>query len=391
MAPFDMSSASLFGLEDFGFTIRNTFIDIGPAPATCNHSASAPPMLEFWPESEHLGNDYNNEIPLHDDGLPELAPSRNTSEDASRELPFFAELSRIRTMGSLPDSAASLGDMPPASLHSSTVPATRGCTELQQYCIAERAMNEGIGRSVQELNVFQHKCRPPLEETYLHDALQVQNTFIHLTPPQESCGRLPSAPPVLLSGEFFTERKCFAPAPDIRLDGGILHHNQDSNMSSLSAKRPCGLTVESANSNLVIFWTIDERKLRSTDCSAVSPPFHFLGYPPSFRIMLLPTACRCDKGGSNFKNCKTGVLRLKCEEGMLPGTSVHFRFGLSGIYEKQPRGPVSHDFGDQLGYVRGLPEDQEQWELREAVVGGVFTVCLEMAASDEQLIAWQKM
>lgn len=134
-----------------------------------------------------------------------------------------------------------------------------------------------------------------------------------------------------------------------------------------------------------IHWTIDARKLRGTDKSAVSPAFELaLGEQflhVLFRMMVYPVHVSHARGGTSFKKADgKGYVQLKCES-QLPEslTPVTFRITTgSGEKTAPSRGPVLHDFSQSA--VAGLPKEIEEWDFNAVVdeESSTFVVCLEI-------------
>merc|ERR1719336_652400 len=128
-------------------------------------------------------------------------------------------------------------------------------------------------------------------------------------------------------------------------------------------------------------WTIDAGKLRSCERQAVSPSFDLplAGDVVASRLVLLPRPSPTGRSGAAFRKSRGwGSLQLKSE-----ATSGTIAFMLSicdgtGEFERQPRGPVVHDFATYS--TCGLPKDCEQWELSKAINSSsqTFSVCLDV-------------
>lgn len=137
-----------------------------------------------------------------------------------------------------------------------------------------------------------------------------------------------------------------------------------------------------------IRWTVDARKLRSTDREAVSPPFD-LSYagPVTFKMIMRPKAISSERGGSCFKRSRgRGTIELRCmaESDVSERPVVSFRIGV-GSKDKPDklRGPVRHDFSEKL--ICGLPDGQAIWDFSKSVddVTQTFVVCLEIMSEGD--------
>jgi len=132
-----------------------------------------------------------------------------------------------------------------------------------------------------------------------------------------------------------------------------------------------------------IEWTVDARKLRGNDKSAVSPPFELTcgGRTLPFRMMIYPKQVNDQKGGASFKKSRgKGTVTVKCEADLTQLTTpLQFRIYVgAGANRQTPRGPVEHDFSASA--VCTLPKDVEEWDFSEArdAVSSTFVVGLEV-------------
>lgn len=140
-----------------------------------------------------------------------------------------------------------------------------------------------------------------------------------------------------------------------------------------------------------IRWTVDARKLKSTDKEAVSPQFEisFSGGNVPFKMIMRPRAVAQERGGASFKRSRgRGNLQLRCMAESDTETKPVVTFRLSVGSEKaakqlKPRGPVRHDFSEKN--ICGLPSGQDDWDFGKAVdeKTQTFVVCLEIL-SDAQ-------
>jgi hypothetical protein len=135
-----------------------------------------------------------------------------------------------------------------------------------------------------------------------------------------------------------------------------------------------------------IRWTVDARKLKSTDREHVSPPFDlsFSG-PVSFKMILRPRMVASDRGGAAFKRSRgRGTVQIRCmaesDAHELPVATFRIGVGSSGEHGRQHklRGPVRHDFSEKN--MCGLPTGQDEWDFSKAVDEDTqtFVICLEV-------------
>jgi hypothetical protein len=110
-----------------------------------------------------------------------------------------------------------------------------------------------------------------------------------------------------------------------------------------------------------IQWTVDARKLKSSNTQLVSPLLDVdLGLgsgPVAFKIMLKPAA-----RGVTFKKSRgVGCVQVKCcsELGEDACTKVRIAIG-----RDQPRGPVPHCFSSNP--VFSLPKELAEWDFHAA-------------------------
>lgn len=134
-----------------------------------------------------------------------------------------------------------------------------------------------------------------------------------------------------------------------------------------------------------IRWTVDARKLKSTDREAVSPSFDLsLGVPLQFKMVVRPKVVNEGRGGASFKKAKgKGAVELRCLAEVDPGANpnVNFRIAVgngSGTSLEPARGPVRHNFTERA--ICGLPEGQDEWDFGQHVdqETQTFMVCLEI-------------
>merc|ERR1740121_2822387 len=108
-----------------------------------------------------------------------------------------------------------------------------------------------------------------------------------------------------------------------------------------------------ASSIFRIRWTVDARKLVSTDREHASPSFDLsFGSPVQFKMIMRPKVINTEKGGCCFKKARgRGKILLRCLSDVesVAKPVVTFRIAVgSGNPAKQaiPRGPVRHDFSE---------------------------------------------
>jgi hypothetical protein len=113
-------------------------------------------------------------------------------------------------------------------------------------------------------------------------------------------------------------------------------------------------------------WTVDARKLNSSDKQLVSPPLDVdLGLgsgPVAFKIMLTASG-----GSSSFRKSRgVGCVQVKCcsELGADVCTEVRISIGREG-QDSLPRGPVTHCFAASPVFT--LPKKLAEWDFRAAV------------------------
>jgi len=132
-------------------------------------------------------------------------------------------------------------------------------------------------------------------------------------------------------------------------------------------------------------WAVDAGRLVSRERQAVSSAFElpFGSVPGCLRLVLLPGPSLDGKGGtSSFRRAGGwGSVQLKSEASRGVATfSLSIGDGRTD-HVRQPRGPVTHDFG--VHSLCGLPRDQEKWEFTTAVdrESQTFTICLDITCS----------
>eukprot|EP00931_Biecheleriopsis_adriatica_P082710 TRINITY_DN5615_c0_g1_i2.p1 TRINITY_DN5615_c0_g1~~TRINITY_DN5615_c0_g1_i2.p1 ORF type:complete len:467 (-),score=104.30 TRINITY_DN5615_c0_g1_i2:199-1437(-) len=133
-------------------------------------------------------------------------------------------------------------------------------------------------------------------------------------------------------------------------------------------------------------WTVDARKLKSTDREAVSPKFDlsFAG-PVTFNMVMRPRAVGQERGEASFRRSRgRGTIMVRCmaESDTVQKPVVTFRIGVgsseTGSRQLKPRGPVRHDFSEKN--MCGLPSGQDEWDFGKAVdeQTQTFVICLEI-------------
>uniref|UniRef100_A0A7S0FRD3 Uncharacterized protein n=1 Tax=Pyrodinium bahamense TaxID=73915 RepID=A0A7S0FRD3_9DINO len=145
-----------------------------------------------------------------------------------------------------------------------------------------------------------------------------------------------------------------------------------------------------ASSIYRIRWTVDARKLKSTDREAASPTFELsCGCPMEFKMVIHPKKVEDTRGGASFKKAQgRGTVQLRMLTGADSSSNavVTFRIAVGSATSKQqhPRGPVRHDFSERP--ICGLPEGKDEWDFQKSVdkATQTFVVCLEvlMGAGD---------
>jgi hypothetical protein len=126
-------------------------------------------------------------------------------------------------------------------------------------------------------------------------------------------------------------------------------------------------------------WSVDARKLRSSDTQTVSPPMEVSLGPGAPKAVL--KLVLCPRGGSSFKKTGgVGQVQLKCcsdlPEGAWPPVAISVSVG-SGRVSQAPRGPFVHCFGSSA--VFGAPKEQADWDFEASVDDWAFTVGVEIA------------
>ncbi|CAJ1387123.1 unnamed protein product [Effrenium voratum] len=139
-----------------------------------------------------------------------------------------------------------------------------------------------------------------------------------------------------------------------------------------------------------IRWTVDARKLKSTDKEAVSPPFDltFSGGAVPFKMIMRPRVVAQERGGASFRRSRgRGNIQLRCMAESDTDTKpvVTFRLGVGSdkaAKQLKPRGPVRHDFSEKN--ICGLPRGQDDWDFGKAVdeKTQTFVVCLEILSGE---------
>lgn len=131
-------------------------------------------------------------------------------------------------------------------------------------------------------------------------------------------------------------------------------------------------------------WTVDARKLKTSDREAVSPLFELsFSQPVQFKMVIRPKCVHELRGGASFKKAKgKGTVEMRCLEkvGASANPVVTFRIavGSGSSSDEPPRGPVRHDFSERA--ICGLPEAMKEWDFAKHVDpdDNTFVVCLEI-------------
>lgn len=145
-----------------------------------------------------------------------------------------------------------------------------------------------------------------------------------------------------------------------------------------------------ASSLYRIRWSVDAKKLKSTDREAVSPAFELnFSVPVQFKMVIRPKVTCNARGGASFKKAKgKGSVEVRCLGEIDPSVNscVTFRISLGGGKDsgssEAPRGPVRHNFAEHT--ICGLPEGQDEWDFSKAIdeSSQAFVVCLEILSGN---------
>jgi len=133
-----------------------------------------------------------------------------------------------------------------------------------------------------------------------------------------------------------------------------------------------------------IRWTVDARKLKSSDREAVSPNFEVsCGGLLSFKMVLKPKAMDSAKGGACFKKSRNkGSVELRCVtelDSPILKPFLTFRMQITSDRRSEPfRGPVYHNFAERS--MCGLPDGQDEWDFGKVVdrTTNTFAIVLEV-------------
>jgi len=142
-----------------------------------------------------------------------------------------------------------------------------------------------------------------------------------------------------------------------------------------------GVQLHRSESTTAVQWTLDAKKMRSTDRVVVSSPFMLPlgGQLLPFRMMLVPTVlCKTGRGHCFKKTEGRGIVQLKCDASDLPqDANTRIQYSVR-VGRERFRGPKEHDFRQAM--LCGLPKDQEDWNFVEAedIASRTFTVHLEV-------------
>merc|ERR1719215_1607199 len=141
----------------------------------------------------------------------------------------------------------------------------------------------------------------------------------------------------------------------------------------------------SVNSHVYrVHWTVDARKLKSSDREAVSPAFELsFTRPVQFKMVIRPKTVSDQRGGASFKKAKgVGSVLVRCldqiDADMNPQVTFRIAVSTSTHAKGEARGPVKHNFSDKT--TAGLPEELAEWPFEEFVNKelGTFVICLEI-------------
>jgi len=194
----------------------------------------------------------------------------------------------------------------------------------------------------------------PLYQQGLSSDIAVPQGFSHRVPP----------PPPAAPAPVLTERPAPAPPTAPPVEGA---EAPPSAADLLANALKCEV---SENGSTHVHWSVDARKLYSTDVRVVSPQF-LLELPgcgqQAFKVALHPRVVINNKRGGGFKKAKgKGSVMLKCEAQLLEAECVgHVQFSVRvgrGSLMQQPRGPVTNDFAEKS--CCGLPEGSDEWDFR---------------------------
>jgi len=138
-----------------------------------------------------------------------------------------------------------------------------------------------------------------------------------------------------------------------------------------------------------IRWTVDARKLKSSDREAVSPTFEVsCGGMLKFKMVLKPKVMDSQKGGACFKKSRNkGYVELRCVTELESETHVKpiltFRLQVGSAKRSEAfRGPLRHNFAERA--ICGLPEGQDEWDFGKVVdhSNNTFGIVLELLKDD---------
>jgi hypothetical protein len=117
-------------------------------------------------------------------------------------------------------------------------------------------------------------------------------------------------------------------------------------------------------------WTVDGRKIRSSDKRLVSPSFELdlgLGSGPMGFVLVLYPKSATFKGSSSFKEAEgLGHVHLQCVSELGDdAAAVKVRLSIGRGRARQLRGPFVHSFAASPLFA--LPKDQAEWDFGAAV------------------------
>lgn len=122
-----------------------------------------------------------------------------------------------------------------------------------------------------------------------------------------------------------------------------------------------------------IEWSVEARKLKSSDRQIVSPAFELAGKPIPFKLMVFPVSSTEFSGGSSFRNAGgRGFIQLKCDGASTELAQFPLEVNFFIHSPQRSRGPVRNDFFQKP--MCGLPQNVSSWNLKEAVKGTFFTI-----------------
>jgi hypothetical protein len=119
-------------------------------------------------------------------------------------------------------------------------------------------------------------------------------------------------------------------------------------------------------------WTVDGRKLQSSEKRLVSPSFDLdlgLGTGPAAFVLVLYPKSATFRGSSSFKQAGgLGHVHLKCVSELGDdAAAVQVRLSIGRGQARQLRGPFVHGFAASPLFA--LPKEQADWDFGAAIDG----------------------